>query len=1377
VIQRRPRSPLVASLLAALLVAGGLPGVALAATPTLALSPAGPDSVTYGAAGSYSATLLDPADSTPVKGVSVSFDAVPSGGGTIVPLGSDITDATGVATLGPNPVEVLGAGHWLISAHSASHGTWDPSDSLATDLTVGKATLTVTANAQTVAFGSPPPVLTTTVTDFAYGQSASTADGYVAPTCSSSYTNTSPAGVPLTISCSGGSATNYDVPTDTATLTVTKAAQTITFTSAAPTNARVGGSPYTPTASATSGLDVAISRASGSSGVCSMSGGDVSFIGAGTCTLHGDQAGDGNHEPAPQVSQSFTVSSTTTTTTTVDTSNSPSAYGEDVTFVANVNPSAATGSVQFAIDGAPFGGPVPLVNGSATSGSISSLTVGTHPVTATFTSDDLVNFTSSSGTLPGGQIVGKAAQTISFAALPGKTFGDVPFTVSATASSGLTVTFSSTTTSVCTVSGTTVTIVAVGSCTVRASQTGNANYSAATPVDQTFAVGKAAQTISFAALADKTFDQSPITVSATATSGLPVTFSSLTTPICTVSGTTVTFVTIGSCTIRASQAGNANFAAAPDVEHTFAVGKDDQTISFAALPGKTYGDVPFTVSATATSGLPVTFSSLTTPVCTVSGTTVTIVAAGSCTIRASQPGNATWNAAPGVDRTFAVAKAAQTIAFGAPADRTYGDVPFTVSATATSGLPVTFSSLTTPVCTASGTTVTIVAAGNCTIRASQPGNANYSAAPDVEHTFAVGKKAAVVTANNKSRPYGAADPAFDATITGLVPGDSVGSPACSTSPEPSKIVGGSGYPITCTLGGLSTANYTYAFVGGTLTITPAPLTLTAQNASRQYGLDNPSLSAVATGFVNGEDATSAGLTGTAVCTTTAQVADGVGTRPITCGTGSLAAPNYAFTTFVPGVLTIAPAVATPVVTSSVNPAAGSAPVTFTASVTWPTGTPTGTVTFYEGATPLAGPIGIIGGIAQLSTSTLTIGNHEITAAYSSTNANFASVTSPAFTQSVGTSAVAATLDSNRATWETSVPITFTATLVPAASGVTVPVTGTVQFRVDTVLRATIPVASGKASYASPALKAGTHTVVATYIPDAAAATYFTAGAPGTLTKRVVANTVSASGVGVSRSTIYPVRDDWKDTVSVRGTRLERLAVSIAIYSSSGRRVKAVSIARSTGAYAYTWTGRTSSGKVLPAGRYKVVQTLADAYGAKRKYTSYVTLSKKRMYWYSRTLTVSKGPRNYQMRSTANTAILSGPSSTSTGALGMVNAASAPTWLAVGYQFTLPSASTYRSLSFQVKGSWTGATAPKIGLIPWNGGNWGSIYSLTRARAAMGTNTATYYSQTLSGLGGINSGRSVRASIDSFAAPSGYGPGPFSYSITAVRLVARYGILK
>lgn len=84
--------------------------------------------------------------------------------------------------------------------------------------------------------------------------------------------------------------------------------QSISFTSAAPTNATIESSSYTPTASATSGLPITITVDPSSSSVCSIdNSGAVSYQSAGTCTLNADQVGDVDYKPAPQVQQSFTV--------------------------------------------------------------------------------------------------------------------------------------------------------------------------------------------------------------------------------------------------------------------------------------------------------------------------------------------------------------------------------------------------------------------------------------------------------------------------------------------------------------------------------------------------------------------------------------------------------------------------------------------------------------------------------------------------------------------------------------------------------------------------------------------------------------------------------------------------------------------------------------------------------------------------------------------------------------------------------------------------------------------------------------------------------------------------------------------------------------
>jgi hypothetical protein len=249
-------------------------------------------------------------------------------------------------------------------------------------------------------------------------------------------------------------------------------------------------------------------------------------------------------------------------------------------------------------------------------------------------------------------------------------------------------------------------------------------------------VATPSQTIIFKASSNQVFGGPPLTVSAAASSGLTVTFVSQTPHVCTVSGTLVTLVGVGACTIEARQAGNATYAAAIPVSQSFDVTQENQTITFGSPSNQPYLTAPFTVSATASSGLAVRFTSATTAVCAISEDTVTLLAVGKCNIRASQPGNVDYAAATAVFQSFYVTKASQTIAFGALSNQPLGP-PFTISATASSDLPVSFTSAPTTVCTVFGNTVTLVAAGKCTIKAAQPGDADFEAAPSVKQSFLV----------------------------------------------------------------------------------------------------------------------------------------------------------------------------------------------------------------------------------------------------------------------------------------------------------------------------------------------------------------------------------------------------------------------------------------------------------------------------------------------------------------------------------------------------------------------------------------------------------------------------------------------------------------
>jgi hypothetical protein len=402
----------------------------------------------------------------------------------------------------------------------------------------------------------------------------------------------------------------------------------------------------------------------------------------------------------------------------------------------------------------------------------------------------------------------KQNQTISFDAIPEKTYGDQAFSLNASSNAGLPVSLS-VIGGPAMVSGNILTITGAGTVTVRASQDGNETYNAATPVDNSFLVKKAAATVALSNLSqtyngqqlpvgvatnpanlsvivtyngnteipadastytvlatineqnymgsaegsleikkatqsialedvtDKTYGDTPFKVIAAATSKLPVEFVLSTDPagIASLSNDFITISGTGIVTVTAKQAGNNNYLAAPDVSDNFTINRANQTISFSNLADKVYGDIPFELSASSTSNLPVSFRVKSGPA-TITGNSLTITGAGTVEVEAYQDGNINYNPALVVLKTFNVDKAIQAITFVPLGDKTFGDPPFTLSATASSGLDVSFSIVSGPA-TISGNTVTLTGVGQVVVQANQAGDLNYLSALPVENAFQV----------------------------------------------------------------------------------------------------------------------------------------------------------------------------------------------------------------------------------------------------------------------------------------------------------------------------------------------------------------------------------------------------------------------------------------------------------------------------------------------------------------------------------------------------------------------------------------------------------------------------------------------------------------
>ncbi len=168
--------------------------------------------------------------------------------------------------------------------------------------------------------------------------------------------------------------------------------------------------------------------------------------------------------------------------------------------------------------------------------------------------------------------------------------------------------------------------------------------------------------------------------------------------------------------------------------------------------------------------------------------------------------------------THVVTRADQAIDFGALAGKTYGDADFGVSATASSGLAVSFAAAGD--CTVSGTTVHIVGAGSCTITASQAGDGNYNPAPDVAQSFDIAKKALTITADDATKLYGQtlSFAGTELSVAGLVAGDGVSSVTLTSAGQSAGAQPGSYEIVPSAALGTRLSNYDIAYRNGTLTV-------------------------------------------------------------------------------------------------------------------------------------------------------------------------------------------------------------------------------------------------------------------------------------------------------------------------------------------------------------------------------------------------------------------------------------------------------------------------------------------------------------------------------------------------------------------------------
>ena len=357
----------------------------------------------------------------------------------------------------------------------------------------------------------------------------------------------------------------------------------------------------------------------------------VTPLTTGTCALTATQPGDGSWDPAPPETRSLTILGNSATLALSGLSRTYNGSPKAVT--VTTSPPGLSTSILYGASSTP-----PTNAGSYLV--VASLTEPGYPPTQV------------SGML----VIAKAPQTITSGALGDVEVGHPAVPLSASSTSGLPLGFAAS--GPCTVGGSSVTVTGVGSCTVTATQAGNPNFFAASPVGRTFAIAVADPML---VVTDwgATFDGSPkpVTVSTTP-AGLDTTVTnggSATVPF--RAGSYDVVVTVTETGYEPEQ-----------VTGTLVIAKATQTITMAPIPPQVFGGSGFDVIATSTSTRPISLTAVGT--CTLVGVNVDATGAGSGLVTASQAGNADYFAATPVRKNVVIAKGSTTTALVGPSSDT-----------------------------------------------------------------------------------------------------------------------------------------------------------------------------------------------------------------------------------------------------------------------------------------------------------------------------------------------------------------------------------------------------------------------------------------------------------------------------------------------------------------------------------------------------------------------------------------------------------------------------------------------------------------------------------------------------------------------------------
>lgn len=754
----------------------------------------------------------------------------------------------GVCTISGTTITIVGVGTCTIRATQAGNSSFNPAPTVDQSFTVNPKVISITADDKTKSFGDSTPTMTNTITGFVgsdsatidtivrkyTGKSVAFAESSTAPTEVGSYNIVLSA---ASLIFSRGSAANYILAYVDGTYTINDSvAQVITFNPLS--SVQYGAATQTMSASANSGLTVTYSV----SGPCTISGATVTITGVGTCSITASQSGGSNggvyYRAATPVTRDLVITSAPLTITATTSATSKTYGGSNPTFGETHTALKYSDAVSSVV-----------LTFTSSSPSYNSTTIPTNAGVYTVTPSGAI--LTPSGAAGNYSIVyetatytiNKADQLITFnAPTTPIIYGANPITLSATSNSGLAVTY--TVSGPCSVSGSTITFTGQGSCVITASQTGNSNYNAATPVSHTVVINRKTLTITASSHTVAINSSAPtISPSYSGFAGTETESVLSALPSCSITGYNGAVAADYVSTCSGPGPTNGNYSITY-VDGTVTVASGtvlSQTITFETLTAVTYGASPQLETATASSGLPVTFS-VSGP-CTLSGSTVTITGVGTCVITASQSGGTsggnTYSSATPVSRNLVINPAPLSItATATAASKIYGGSSPTFSYS-TSGLQysdlITGATLTfTSSSPSYNSTLTPTEAGIYVLTPSSPvfgtGSASNYTISYFTTGYTISKKTLTITAASFSVTVGDSVPVVTATYNSFAGsegvGDLTGPQTCTTTYTTTSIAGS--YPTSCS--GYSSSNYDIVYMPGSITASnsaPTSYTITA----------------------------------------------------------------------------------------------------------------------------------------------------------------------------------------------------------------------------------------------------------------------------------------------------------------------------------------------------------------------------------------------------------------------------------------------------------------------------------------------------------------------------------------------------------------------